>query len=833
MAIVLFAGTGRLARHLTRLGFQVLAFERFMARRHIESAIEQVDFHSTSCRAFLLSLLRSPQVTFLYMSPPTSTTSRVANRVANGRRAQLLPRPLRSDRCPQGMPNLPQDQQTRLSLANDLLQFAFIMFETAAANAIPVVCENPFRSFLWRQPGWHSKSFHSVSTDLCEHGETYKKRVRLMFSNLDLTSMALNCSGQHAHESWFVRRDSDGAAKTPLQTAVYPKLFCQRIAAIAASAAVLLGLPPRAQRPQTPPEQPSYCPAPALSAQPRRSAMLMSEFHSTEVVSSPVPRVVASMLPAGTHGFPRDAKVLDSQIVGEVVAGFSHSVRLGFYRTPHEWVNEAMVLPHPLNSTVGLRSDVYDMVDSVVKWSDQDLENWRGAMLAKYVARATALEAQEAALHLQMSTPLRGVLSGKRLLLLQEMMVDADCVDVGLAMEMAKGFDLVGSLTVSGEYGRDAKVASLEVDTLKQLAPFLQARAFQLTRPSEDLSADRDVWDATMKEVEKGWLSETSVAELNKEFCGAWIPSRRFGVRQKSKTRVIDDFSASQVNSCVTVGEKLKLEGVDDLLCALRLWYRSVVEVGTRADRMQLMGRCFDLKSAYRQLGVAESSSFCSVVSVWCPIVQRQVLFKLHALPFGAISAVYCFNRVALAIRNILVRLFKVMACNYYDDYPVVSSRSMCRNTDHVVSGVFDLLGFTLTTDPDKVADFSETFDLLGVVMDLTGFKVGEVVVRNKPSRQQEVLSLIADVQKEGCLSKQVAASLRGRLAFLEAQHCNRLGCIAGRVLGMIASGRKDKVLVEDEVATALDFYASLIGSIGPRSIALMERDPPVFVYTD
>eukprot|EP00971_Amphidinium_carterae_P316481 6290811-Amphidinium_carterae.1 len=59
--------------------------------------------------------------------------------------------------------------------------------------------------------------------------------------------------------------------------------------------------------------------------------------------------------------------------------------------------------------------------------------------------------------------------------------------------------------------------------------------------------------------------------------------------------------------------------------------------------------------------------------------------------------------------------------------------------------------------------------------MDLTSFKSGEVVVRNKPK------------------------------AAGEAQHCNRLGCIAGRVLallGMIASGRKEMGVVEDEVAT-------------------------------
>eukprot|EP00971_Amphidinium_carterae_P005361 107142-Amphidinium_carterae.1 len=102
-------------------------------------------------------------------------------------------------------------------------------------------------------------------------------------------------------------------------------------------------------------------------------------------------------------------------------------------------------------------------------------------------------------------------------------------------LEVADGFDLVGSVTVSGKYARDARVASLEVEILKQMAPALQARASELTRTPDDPSVDRDVWEATMKEVEKGWLSEATAAELNSEFHGAWIPNRRFGLHQKRK----------------------------------------------------------------------------------------------------------------------------------------------------------------------------------------------------------------------------------------------------------------------------------------------------------
>eukprot|EP00971_Amphidinium_carterae_P005363 107142-Amphidinium_carterae.3 len=98
----------------------------------------------------------------------------------------------------------------------------------------------------------------------------------------------------------------------------------------------------------------------------------------------------------------------------------------------------------------------------------------------------------------------------------------------------------------------------------------------------------------------------------------------------------------------------------------------------------------------------------------------------------------------------------------------------------------------------------SAVFNLLGVVMDLGNISKGEVIVRSRPNREQEVLSAIAEIKHK-----------------------------AGRVLGSVATGCKDRVRVEEEVTTALDIYASLVGSVGPRSIALDERAPPVFVHTD
>ena len=59
---------------------------------------------------------------------------------------------------------------------------------------------------------------------------------------------------------------------------------------------------------------------------------------------------------------------------------------------------------------------------------------------------------------------------------------------------------------------------------------------------SGDVVLDEQLYSATLKEVEKGFL--TRVHDLSNLPKGATI-TRRFGVQQKSKTRPIDDYNLS------------------------------------------------------------------------------------------------------------------------------------------------------------------------------------------------------------------------------------------------------------------------------------------------
>eukprot|EP00971_Amphidinium_carterae_P298949 5939322-Amphidinium_carterae.1 len=105
----------------------------------------------------------------------------------------------------------------------------------------------------------------------------------------------------------------------------------------------------------------------------------------------------------------------------------------------------------------------------------------------------------------------------------------------------------------SGEFEQDFRPSSLEVDDLLAMAAPIISRARHSTRASDDAELDEEVWKATLKEKENRWISGPQ----------GWIPSRRFGICQKMKSRVIDDFSDSFLNATVHVTEKLKLESID------------------------------------------------------------------------------------------------------------------------------------------------------------------------------------------------------------------------------------------------------------------------------
>ena len=166
---------------------------------------------------------------------------------------------------------------------------------------------------------------------------------------------------------------------------------------------------------------------------------------------------------------------------------------------------------------------------------------------------------------------------------------------------------------------------------------------------------------------------------------------------QGSKIRNIDDLSEFAVNQAYGTPEKLDLGGVDEVVALASQWLKAArtdVEITLSSgqvlrgrlrpelkeeDARELVGRCLDLKSAYKQVALRPSDQANAVLSVYDPDSDCVKFFLSKVLPFGATGAVMGFNRAARAIRDILQSLFSLPVVNYFDDFPPCRFEQVCR----------------------------------------------------------------------------------------------------------------------------------------------------------
>ena len=70
-------------------------------------------------------------------------------------------------------------------------------------------------------------------------------------------------------------------------------------------------------------------------------------------------------------------------------------------------------------------------------------------------------------------------------------------------------------------------------------------------------------WEETQKELAEGWM------ELDSSNVEGASWAMRFGLKQREKVRVTDDFSIAGVNQRAGMSERLKIFGIDDIAALL------------------------------------------------------------------------------------------------------------------------------------------------------------------------------------------------------------------------------------------------------------------------
>ena len=304
----------------------------------------------------------------------------------------------------------------------------------------------------------------------------------------------------------------------------------------------------------------------------------------------------------------------------------------------------------------------------------------------------------------------------------------------------------------------------------------------------------RSAWEATKEEIEKGWLWVDPDQSM-----GGQVVAKRFGLVQKKITRVIDDFSICGLNAACGLKEKFRRHAIDELAAYLS-W---VFTVSSRANKeLDVVGKTFDLKSAYRPFGLSKQDAELARVLVLDTDSGQPRLLNMRTLPFGAVGSVGGFLRVRYALWFIGGASLKLAWTAFYDDYTIIASRQLQNSLELVGSSLFDLIGILFAKDGDKAVRFDKKFKTLGLQDDLQENSYHRAYVGHTASRVEELSALLDDILKTGRIGAKHAESLRGRMLWFETYAFGRVGNSAVKKLGDLAYlGVKDVSLKSSDLA--------------------------------
>ena len=491
--------------------------------------------------------------------------------------------------------------------------------------------------------------------------------------------------------------------------------------------------------------------------------------------------------------------------------------------TEHTFIAEAVKKGHPSNIFDALSPGIIRAIEANCKWKPEEVILHRARWLKKWTNRAMELAKEEHHLHDRLPPHRKKILEGKRLLVLKEILEDEGYPDVGLVQEIEDGFDLVGISGESEALPPDFQPASISQEELLASSERSNKAVIHSTKGSGSDLIDSELWAKTMEEVGKGWLTGPHTS-----FQTQGRVSRRFAGVQSQKVRPVDNYSESQVNDAVTIANRCTVDGVDTIAACGAVYLQGLLK---RSPFDRLLGRSFDLKSAYRQLAVSDSSLKWARLAVYDPEAKCSRVFQQYSLPFGAKASVIAFIRCARMIQFLAHRLLIVTTC-YFDDYVVFSKESLSKNTELTFATLLDILGWKFDKSGDKADTMSTTISALGVEFCLEEAKAGIISVQNTAKRKKELASQISEALAAGKLSASAAASLKGRLGFAEGQLFGRSTRKLVNELGRHSLAPPRNGILADATSFALRFVQEKIEKSRPRIVDVNSREV-IYVFTD
>ena len=246
----------------------------------------------------------------------------------------------------------------------------------------------------------------------------------------------------------------------------------------------------------------------------------------------------------------------------------------------------------------------------------------------------------------------------------------------------------------------------------------------------------------------------------------------------------------------------------------------------------KLVGRTYDLRKAYRQLGVHTDHYRFSWIAAWSPAEGCVKLFRMKGLPFGGTASVASFLRVSRALKELGIRGGVLLWSSFFDDFICIARPEDAASAHMTVKFLFQTLGWVLSEDPEKDKGFNSTFTALGVEFDLTQTHAGVLRIGNTQKRRDELAVMVQGFLDADRLTCAESESLRSRLVFAEGQVFGWSAQLALRAVGSPVRSGLDCSPLSEEVLFGLRWMLDWIVHAPPREITT-SSEPPLLLFID
>ena len=852
VVLEVFCGTAGVSCAFKQLGFtNVIAIDKFIPRAP-KAAVIKLDLTRLEDRELLLSWIRLPEVRAVFLAPPCGTAS-MARFIEIPGEANA-PKPLRTFWEPNGIAGLSGDDLLRVGAANMLYELVQEVWDLCCELNKLVKVENPTNSLFWWTSFWLERRYaaqeHVQDHAACAYGSTRPKSTRLVANFVEVHQINLQCPGNHFHEPWGVTRKGNKRVYATSLEVHYPPDLCKAIAQCFLTALLARGY-------SMPTQQPCNAAAQAVAGlQPAGAKIppIVSEFaHKFAIICDDsqhifwplsAPSIASAKL---LHTFSlgvEDVQQMDinalelfcqKQILSmglDVLVKLPENCLLskklqikifGVFWKPEEFVKVAGEVNHPLAPELAVPKVLMEAIEFNCVNDASVVADTRLEFAKTWIKRAIQLKQDENNLRQGMDPVVHAATRGKRILLFKEMVSQLGFPDEDVCLELENGVNLVGEIQRTNMLPCKFKPPLCTLDNLADCATKLRPSLQSGAMSSGDNKVDEEVWSKTLQEVEAGWLR----GPLSESQVPADAPiTRRFGLTQKKgKVRLIDDYTESLINSCVCAVGSPILHTTDVACAVFAVWLLRCSKLGIGSG---LHIRTFDLKSAYRQVGLSSEGRSFAYLKVFDPNSRSFKLFQSTVLPFGAVRSVHAFLRLSRALWWIGTVGCKLIWTSFYDDFICLAPEVLAASSEQAVVTLFRLTGWLFAEEGDKCSPFDLSCEALGVVFDVSFSSSGRILVSNTKSRVEELCADIAMLLKTGSLGAKNAQRLRGRMQFANAQIYGKVGKRCLKVLSDFAEGRRFKL--NDKDAFFLRLFSNLLVDEKPRVVrALPERNALIF----